>query len=165
MPVRWGGYRLVRAKEGIITMLIDAAALPEVFFCGREYSEQKFNAVENCCYRKLKPAKGLWASPITDTGITTWERLLYREYHSDRAKKRAAEQRQTVTPQANARIFMIAGDTDRDYLEQQYNWDWTKIAQDYDAVYIDYWGVGAMKQGMWDIESIVFFNKGCFTVQ
>lgn len=146
-------------------MLIDAAALPELAFCGRQYNEDKFNAVENSCYRKLKPAKGLWASPIMNSGLTAWERLLYREYHSDRAKARAAKQRQSVVASDSARIFMISNDADRDYLKQQYDWDWTAIAEDYDAVYVNFWGVFTMRQGMWDIESIVFLNKDCFTVQ
>ena len=150
-------------KNRSTAMQIQSSELPSLAFVGSKYDADRFNAVVNCNYRKHKPDNGLWASPMRNDGVTEWENFFYDwEWRRTKASHNA---RQYVTVDDTARIFEIAEQSDRDYLDATYSWDWQKIAEDYDAVYVYGDGVWIMRDGMWELPSIVFFNTRCFTVQ
>ena len=148
----------------LTAMLIDARRLPAMAFYGPQYNADKFEPVVSASYRELKPYYGFWASPLLDSGITAWEKWCNDEHYTHHNGGKGKEIRQTVVIKADARVYMIDSDTDVTVLEQNYHWDWEKIAQDYDAVFVVGEGVWAMCSGSWDLDSILFFNTECFSV-
>ena len=138
-------------------MLIPADTLPDLVFVGTPFNEERF---EKTCYHfEKKPSGGLWTSPIRD-GKSEWEHYMVDEkdkvYCYLLNHKNIHPQKVSVGP--GAKVFLISSDSDADYLELTYRWEWKDIANDYDAVYVDKPGVQVMHEGNWDLPSVLFFN-------
>jgi hypothetical protein len=130
--------------------------LPKIAFVGR-YDENKVSSVWNYDCRPVKPNGGFWTSPYCGDG-TYWEDYCYDKEYWGR-------NRCDVIPNPDINVWVIEGQDDVEILNTRYHWDWTQVAQDFDAVYVTQSGVGYLKAGCWDVPTVLFFNTDAFAVQ
>ena len=143
-------------------MQIQSSELPSLAYFGDKYDEAKYVPVSTSYGRKLKPNWGFWASPLIDDDTTSWT-----QYCKDnRFKgKHLRPTIQNVTVDDNAKVFAIETVDDALYLQERYEWSWENMAKDFDGVYVADQAVWVMREGYWELPSIVFFNTRCFTLQ
>jgi hypothetical protein len=142
-------------------MLIDTAALPQMAFYGDKYDAGRFQPVATPYGRKLKPNWGFWASPLIDNDTSEWTRWCEQERFK---MPHSSPMLQNVTINKDADIFVVDTVEDAVYLEKKYEWKWEDMANDFDGVYVTEEGYWILRDGAWDMPSIVFFNTDSFTV-
>lgn len=146
-------------------MLINTSELPELAYCGSTFDKDRFRPIQWESYRPEKPTTGgFWASPVLEDGTTAWEQFLCGDDTLMRRKMRdhGSLNQQSVTPRPGIRVYHVKTESDAHYLKTYYGFDWGKIAENYDAIYVEnYW---SLREGRWDLPTVLFFNLDAFTV-
>lgn len=129
-------------------------------FCGNPYDKNRIRPIANLGSCRGKPDGGLWTSDVLSHGETVWQEWckLYWESEYKRMLKGCVT---ILIPASTAKVYVIDSVEKAEYLQDEYNFNWHLIAQNYDAVEVRdnmvstmYWDFS----GCWELPSTVWFR-------
>lgn len=131
---------------------------PKIAYCGQRFDTSKFKPVHNT-WNEYKPSGGFWASPYIEDGSKTF----WADFCEGWAPARVKDS-YDVFPKDGIKVWTFDTVKDLDVLRNEYKLDWTRVAQDYDAVYVTRNGVSLLRDGCWDVPTVLFTNLESFDV-
>lgn len=156
---------------------MNGADLPPLGWLSPEpYDPAYWTPIEGNAVYTVKPLGGLWSAPIEDDGRSSWQHWCEDEDYGDHTRPLYR-----VTPDPDARVFVIDGLEDLLRLEQAYpgnlpdgypmwvNLSWTKVAAEFDAVYLTgegQWRTRFSNPGLygWDCATVLWLQPR-FTIE